>query len=329
MNGMPLLKAENLSVEIFGRKKYFNAVDDVGFELYPGEVCGIVGESGCGKSLTALSIAGLLPAAARAKGSVLFSLTGSQAPVNLLGLDEKELCSIRGREISMIFQEPLSSLNPLKKISRQITEVPEIHGMGGKEENRQKAMHLLEKLGLENPARVMETYPFRLSGGMCQRVMIALAMICNPRLLIADEPTTALDADTQDQIIRLLKEISREAGTAILFISHDLGVIKQICSRVIVMYAGKMVEEGSTDEILEKPAHEYTRSLLGALPERSKKGEKLKVIPGRVPAIEDGRSGGCPFAPRCEKVRDQCRSEFPGEIIINENHKSRCILGAP
>ena len=338
MNAVPLLKAENLSVDIVRGRKIFRAVDQISFDIFPGEICGIVGESGCGKSLTALSLANLLPPAAMASGSVFFgNESGAEKHEfpnqNLLTLNEEELCSVRGREISMIFQEPLSSLNPLMKNGRQITEVPEIHNSGAdKKQLRETAIELLKKLGLENPGQIMETYPFRLSGGMCQRVMIALAMICGPRLLIADEPTTALDIDTQEQILKLLKEINSESGTSILFISHDLGVIKKICGRVMVMYAGKIIEEGDTAEVFANPAHEYTKALLGSLPERNVKGEKLKTIPGRVPSIEEGRTAGCPFAPRCEAVSrgaitaEICEKEFPAEISINENHRTRCVL---
>ena len=319
MNNEPLLKAENLTVEIKKGEKVFTAVDKINFSLYPGEICGIVGESGCGKSLTALSIAGLLPPAARARGRIVF------AEKNLLELSEDKLCPVRGRDISMIFQEPLSSLNPLMKIGRQITETLEIHGNGGNEkQNRITALRLMEKLGLENPEQLMDTYPFRLSGGMCQRVMIALAMICGPKLLIADEPTTALDIDTQDQILRLLGEINK-TGTTVLFISHDLGVVKQICGRVMVMYAGKIIEEGHTDEVLNSPAHEYTISLLDALPERNLRGSRLRVIPGKVPSIEEERTG-CPFAPRCGKAKEICYREFPQAIYVNKDHLTHCVL---
>ncbi|MCL2832033.1 MAG: ABC transporter ATP-binding protein [Treponema sp.] len=318
----PLLEVKNLLVKIAGVQKSFTAVDNISFNIYPGEICGIVGESGCGKSLTALSIPGLLPPAASAEGSVFFK------DRDLLGLSEAQLCGIRGKEISMIFQEPLTSLNPLMKIGRQITEVLEIHGeKKDRRQNRLAAVNLMQKLGLENPARTADSYPFMLSGGMCQRVMIALAMICGPDLLIADEPTTALDLDTQNQILALLREIN-SAGTTILFISHDLEVIRSICSRVLVMYAGKIVEEGSVDEVFNRPAHEYTGALLGALVEKNQRGEKLKVIPGKVPSIEEDRSKGCPFMPRCNRAIDVCGDEFPPGIKINKNHSSRCVLAA-
>ena len=322
MDKEPVLKVRNLSVDIVKGKNTCRAVDEIDFDLYPGEICGIVGESGCGKSLTALSVTGLLPPAARAGGSVYFTPVKN----DLLSLNEDELSLIRGKDISMIFQEPLSSLNPLMKIGRQITEVLDIHGSDKNDEkNRTSAIELMKKLGLDNPESLMETYPFRLSGGMCQRVMIAMAMICGPKLLIADEPTTALDLDTQDHILGLLKEINN-AGTSVLFISHDLGIISSLCDRVMVMYAGKIMEEGSAEDIFSNPAHEYTRSLLGALPERGRRGEDLKMIPGKVPSIEEGITDGCPFAPRCTRAIDICLSAFPGPITINENHITHCVL---
>jgi peptide/nickel transport system ATP-binding protein len=345
-----LLQVKNLSVYIDKGRKRFRPVNNISFDLLAGEITGIVGESGCGKTLTALSIAGLLPPVARAEGSILLKTPGLpntswvKEGLNLLQLKETELCSVRGKEISMIFQEPYSSLNPLQRIGSQITETQEIHiGKKNRKQYREEAVALMHKLGLENPEKLIDTYPFRLSGGMCQRVMIALAMILGPKILIADEPTTALDLNTQEQILKLLQQINRESGTSILFISHDLGVIRQICNKVMVMYAGKIVEEGTADEVFTNPGHEYTRSLLGALPERNRKGEKLEVIPGKVPLLEElsnsysskeiiddvvAANFGCPFASRCEKAEEQCRNMFPGKIKISETHVSRCILAA-
>jgi peptide/nickel transport system ATP-binding protein len=358
-----LLSVRNLSVYIEKGKRRFRPVNNISFDLRLGEITGIVGESGCGKTLTALSIAALLPPAARAEGSILLETANIGQGRNLLQLNENELCSVRGKEISMIFQEPFSSLNPLIRIGSQITETQEIHfGKKNRKQYREQAVVLMRKLGLENPEKLIDNYPFQLSGGMCQRVMIALAMILGPKILIADEPTTALDLNTQDQILKLLQQINSESRTSILFISHDLGVIRQICNRVMVMYAGKIVEEGIAEEVFQNPGHEYTRSLLGALPERNQKGEKLKVIPGKVPLLEELEEeekiqyssasklsakrtarlcvrffedkvatessviSGCPFASRCEKVEEQCQSRFPDKIKISENHFSHCIL---
>jgi oligopeptide/dipeptide ABC transporter ATP-binding protein len=324
----PLLSVKNLSVGIRKGKNLFPAVNDISFDLGAGEITGIVGESGCGKSLTALSIAGLLPEVAEAMGTVQFNSAETQGR-NLLGLKEDELCRIRGRHISMIFQEPMSSLNPLQKIGPQIAEALEIHSSHKKKnkaQNRLKVLDLMEKLGLQEGERLTETYPWRLSGGMCQRVMIALAMICGPRLLIADEPSTALDKSTQDEVLKLLQQINRESGTAILLISHDLGIISRVCHKVMVMYAGKIVERGGVEDVFSHPAHEYTKGLLGALPERARKGKKLRMIPGRVPSIEEIHtlSSGCAFAPRCAKADEKCRAAIPQETIINENHLAAC-----
>ncbi|MDR0312956.1 MAG: ABC transporter ATP-binding protein [Treponema sp.] len=341
-----LLQVKNLSVYIEKEKKRFRPVNNISFDLLPNEITGIVGESGCGKTLTALSIASLLPPVARAEGSILLktpgllNTSGTNQWLDLLQLKETELCSVRGKEISMIFQEPFSSLNPLQRIGSQITETQEIHfGKKSRRQYREGAVALMRKLGLENPEKLIDAYPFQLSGGMCQRVMIALAMILGPKILIADEPTTALDINTQEQILKLLQQINRESGTSILFISHDLGVIRQICHRVMVMYAGKIVEEGSVDEVFSNPGHEYTRSLLSALPERNRKGERLKVIPGKVPLLEElsadsstestvelSEISGCPFSSRCEKAEEQCHDKFPEKIKISETHVSCCIL---
>jgi peptide/nickel transport system ATP-binding protein len=329
----PLLSVRNLCVDIHRGRKHSRPVNNISFDLGFGEICGIVGESGCGKTLSSLSIAGLLPPVAKANGSILFNNSQSEnsESIDLLSLNEEEYCSVRGREISMIFQEPFSSLNPLQRIGDQVTETLVIHK--GKKDNKQyrlMAIELMEKLGFQNPEKVLDTYPFRLSGGMCQRVMIALAMICSPKLLIADEPTTALDTSTQEQILLLLREINK-TGVSVLFISHDLGVIKSICTRVMVMYAGSIVEEGNADEVFTNPAHEYTRLLLAALPERAKKGERLRIIPGYLSmdtARPESHPFACPFAPRCVKSTEKCLSALSQEFIINENHKHRCTGGA-
>ena len=326
-----LLSVKNLSVGInrgpaSGKNRLLSSVEDISFDIYPGEILGIVGESGSGKSLTALSIAGLLGENKEVTGgSILYSHGGTPAR-NLLALTGKELQAIRGKEISMVFQEPFSSLNPLLKIGAQIAETLELHGEKNRGENRARVLELMEKLKLPEPEKLMKTYPHRLSGGMCQRVMIALAVICRPRLLIADEPTTALDQNTQNQIIALLEEINRDLNVSILFISHDLSLIKNLCSRVLVMYAGRRLEEGSTDEVFYHPAHEYTRGLLGAIPGRANKGKALTVIPGKVPSLEEGRPRGCPFHPRCGKAGPLCREGFPPERAVSATHRTRCVL---
>jgi peptide/nickel transport system ATP-binding protein len=296
-------------------------VDGISFSVGEGEILGIVGESGCGKSLTALSIPGLLPETARiTAGHIYFQ--GKER------LSEAELREIRGREIAMVFQEPRSSLNPLLRIGKQITEPLELHGEKDRALMKKKALSLMESLGLPEPEKLLGLYPHELSGGMCQRVMIAMAMICGPRLLITDEPTTALDVSIQAQILELLKEINRSTGTAILFISHDLSVIQSICHRVLVMYAGKLVEQGPVAEVFARPGHEYSRGLLGSIPGPHSKGRPLANIPGRVPPIEEKRPPGCPFAPRCAKASAPCWERFPAAVILGPEHTANCIAAA-
>ena len=324
-----LLSAKNLSIGIrlelpSGGTKLFRFVEDIYFDIYPGEIVGLVGESGSGKSLTAFSIPGLLGENKEVSGgSILYR--GNQ---DLLKLGEKELQNIRGKEISMIFQEPYSSLNPLKKTGEQIAETLVLHGEKDKGLIKKQVMELMEKLKLSEPEKIMEAYPHRLSGGMCQRVMIALAMICRPRLLIADEPTTALDQNTQRQILSLMKEINRDFGTSILFISHDLGLIREISSRVLVMYSGRILEEGGSEEIFTNPAHEYTSGLLRCIPNKAAKGKELAAIPGKIPSLEEGRPQGCPFHPRCAKAENRCTESFPPERKISATHRTHCVLEA-
>ena len=324
------LSVKNLSIGIrrflpSGKEKILSSVVDVSFDIYSGEILGLVGESGSGKSLSALSIAALLGEDKEVtSGSILFSL-GSSCQ-NILTLTEKELQKIRGKEISFVFQEPFSSLNPLVKIGSQISETLELHGEKDKGRNKARVMELMESLKLPEPGKLMKSYPHQLSGGMCQRVMLALAIICRPRLLIADEPVTALDFNTQGQILSLLKEINRDFGTSILFISHDLSVIKNLCSRVLVMYSGRILEEGDTVEIFNHPSHEYTKGLLASIPNTAARGKDLAVIPGKIPSLEEGRPKGCPFHPRCVKAGPRCRLEFPLERTLSANHKTRCII---
>ena len=327
-----LLSVKNLSIGIrrrvsSGKEKLLSSVEDIGFDIYPGEILGIVGESGSGKSLSALSIPGLLGEGKEVTGgSILFK--GDGPARELLSLPEKELEAIRGKEISMVFQEPFSSLNPLLKVGAQIAETLELHGEKDKALVKLRVMELMGRLRLPDPERLMENYPHRLSGGMCQRVMIALAIICRPRLLIADEPTTALDHSTQRQIIALLREINRDFGTAILFISHDLSQIKELCGRVMVMYSGRILEEGGTEEVFFHPAHEYTKGLLGSIPGRARRGEDLASIPGRIPSLEEGRPRGCPFHPRCLKAEPRCKGDFPPGRAVGADHISHCVLEA-
>ncbi|MDR3166582.1 MAG: ABC transporter ATP-binding protein [Treponema sp.] len=300
-----VLEVKDLSVGIKGGKEYLFAVREISFGVEEGEIVGILGESGCGKTLTALSVSGLLPEGVeKTGGSIRF---GGR---DLGALPEGELSHIRGRELSMVFQEPASSLNPLQRVGTQVGESLKLHGEGDPGIIRRRVLEILGNLGLPEPEQLVRAYPHQLSGGMCQRVMIALAVINRPRLLIADEPTTALDLSIQTQILDLMRKINRELGTSILFISHDLSVIRHLCDRVLVMYAGKIVESGPAEEVFRKPLHEYTRLLLGAIPSRDRKGRALANIPGKVPALGE-IPPGCPFAPRCKKVLPRCREGFP------------------
>jgi peptide/nickel transport system ATP-binding protein len=320
-----LLEVRKLCIGIQQETTLLSSVEDVSFDIYPGEIVGLAGESGSGKSLTALSVAGLLGENKKVtKGSILYKKDADTGALNLLNISEKEFAGIRGKEISMIFQEPFSSLNPLVKVGAQIAETLELHGEKDKALNKGRVRELMEKLGLPETEKLESAYPHRLSGGMCQRIMIALAIICRPRLLIADEPVTALDFNTQIQILGLMKEINRDLGASILFISHDLGLIKNFCDRVLVMYSGRILEEGKTNEVFTNPAHEYTRGLLGSIPE--KRGKDLAAIPGRVPSLEEGRPKGCPFHPRCAKAMQACMEDFPEARSAGADHTSRCVL---
>jgi oligopeptide/dipeptide ABC transporter ATP-binding protein len=314
-----LLEVRHLSLGIRRGKEIFTAVDRISFHIDEGEILGLVGESGCGKSLTCLSIPALLaPEVERLGGDLLFR------DRSLTGLSPEELSRVRGKEISMIFQEPAASLNPLRRIGPQIAETLELHGLGDKNSRRAEVLNIMANLGLPEPEKMVKAYPHELSGGMCQRVMIAIAAICRPALLLADEPTTALDTATQTQILELLRKINREFGASILFVSHDLGLISRVCNRTLVMYAGKIVESGNTDDIFNHAAHPYTRSLIGAIPRKEQKGKPLANIPGKVPSIEEPRSG-CPFAPRCACAEKRCAAAFPEETNLGGSHRVYCF----
>ncbi|MDR1318257.1 MAG: ABC transporter ATP-binding protein [Treponema sp.] len=308
-----------MSLGVRRGKNIFTAVDRVSFRIDEGEILGLVGESGCGKSLTCLSIPALLaPEIERLGGDIVFKGR------NLAGLSPEELNRVRGKEISMIFQEPAASLNPLHRIGPQIAEALELHGLGDKKSRRAEVLGMMENLGLPEPEKLAKAYPHELSGGMCQRVMIAIAAICRPALLLADEPTTALDTAAQTQILELLRKINREFGASILLVSHDLGLVSRVCGRTLVMYAGKIVESGNRDDIFNRPAHPYTRSLIDAIPRREQKGKPLANIPGRVPSIEEPRSG-CPFAPRCARAEKRCAAAFPEEANLGGSHRVYCF----
>jgi len=317
---MALLEVRDLSVRIRQRKKILEAVKGVSFDVHAGEIAALAGESGGGKTLTGLSIPRLLPAAAEiAGGSVTF---------NSLSLDscaEKELRGIRGKEISMIFQEPRQSLNPLFRIGKQITETPQLHGEKNRAACRNAALEMLAAMGFGEPEKIFRAYPHQLSLGMCQRVMIAIAAICKPKLLIADEPTNSLDTATQEQVLMLLKQMNRDFNTAILFITHDLSALRDLCSRVMIMYAGKIIEEGPVETIFAQAAHPYTQGLINAIPCKEHRGKPLPDIAGRSPSIEE-QIPGCPFASRCSYAQGRCYTTFPRRTNLDSGHTVHCFL---
>lgn len=297
----PVLSVQGLTLEFPAGP----AVQDLSLTVYPGELVALVGESGCGKTQTALAVLGLQPETARVtSGTVLFR--GN----SLLHLTEEQKNELRGKELSMIFQEPMTALNPVMKVGRQIAEAAIVHGCP-KKEAKARALAMMEQVGLPDVGRLYEEYPHRLSGGMRQRATIAMALLNRPALLIADEPTTALDVTTQAQILGLIKKLNQELGTAVLLISHDLGVIRQLCSRVSIMYAGRIVESGPVGAVLAHPAHPYTKGLLSSIPSMEKRGERLRPIPGTVPDLSQRRTAGCLFAGRCERRRPQCEKGLP------------------
>ena len=309
----PVLAVEKLTVEFpAGRSAgYCPAVKEVSLQVEPGELVGLVGESGCGKTVTALTIAGLQPENARlSHGKIRFQGT------ELFSLSEEQRSRLRGKELSMIFQEPMTALNPLMKVGSQIAEAARIHG-ASRQEAKEKALSMMEQVGLPHVRRLYEEYPHRLSGGMRQRVMIAMALLNRPSLLLADEPTTALDVTIQAQILELIRRMNREMGTAVLLISHDLGVIRRMCRRVYILYAGRVVESGPVEQVLSQPIHPYTKGLVASLPSLSKRGEKLRPIPGTVPPLEERGGEGCPFYNRCERRRPQCQKGSPPRLEKN------------
>jgi peptide/nickel transport system ATP-binding protein len=299
-----LLEISNLEVGIKKGGKILKAVNGISFSIDEGEILGLAGESGCGKSLTALSIPHLLPQAAKIlKGEIVFN------NMSLTSLSNKEIRKIRGREISMIFQEVQQSLNPLLKVGGQITETLELKGEKDKKQNKISALEMLVSLGFDEPEKIYNAYPHQLSGGMCQRIMAALAAIGRPKLLLADEPSSALDIESQNRILSLLLKMNRDYKMSVLIISHDLSIIRDFCSRFLVMYAGRIVEEGPSSDFFS-PLHPYTNALINAIPDKDKRGKKLENIHGRVPSIENSLTG-CPFAPRCKKAQGICHKAFP------------------
>ena len=300
----PVLEVRDLCVRFATNDGPVYAVNDVGFELGRGQTLGIVGESGSGKSQTMLAMMGLLARNGTATGQVLHHGR------NLLGLPAAELNAVRGDRVAMIFQDPMTSLNPYLTVERQMTEVLELHRDLGRREARVRAIRALDDVKIPDAKRRIDFYPHEFSGGMRQRVMIAMALLCEPEVLIADEPTTALDATVQAQIVQLLRELQREHGTAIVMITHDLGVVAGLCDDVLVMYGGRVMEHASADDIFHRPSHPYTRGLLAALPRLDAGAETLRSIPGNPPNM-NALPPGCPFSARCRFVEERCVSTLP------------------
>ena len=320
-----LLEIENLNVHFHTPEGVARAVDGVSFHLDAGETIGLVGESGCGKSVTSLSILGLIPSPPGEIESGKIKFDGH----NLLNFDAERLRKVRGHEISMIFQEPMTSLNPVLPIGRQVAEPLMIHQGLSKAEALKKATIWLDHVKIPAAAKRLNDYPHQLSGGMRQRVMIAMAMVCGPKLLIADEPTTALDVTIQAQILSLMIRLKEELTMSLLLITHDLGVVAQMAARVVVMYAGQIVEEASVSEIFDHPFHPYTQGLLKSMPrigDRLNEGkQRLSEIPGIVPVLTEIIEG-CKFADRCPHAFDVCRQTQPQLVPIGEGHQARCWL---
>ncbi|QSO48971.1 ABC transporter ATP-binding protein [Alicyclobacillus mengziensis] len=316
-----VLEVKNLEIQFEINEKYYSAVKDVDFFIRQGETLGLVGESGCGKSVTSLSIMRLLQDSAKVSGSVMYN------GKDLLKLPESKMRSIRGNEISMIFQEPMTSLNPVHRIGRQIGESLMLHKGMSARRARQEAIELLRKVGIPRADEVVDDYPHQFSGGMRQRVMIAIAMACEPKLLIADEPTTALDVTIQAQILDLMRKLAKENNMAILLITHDLGVVAEMCDRVAVMYAGRVMEQGPVREIFRNPQNPYTIGLMNSIPKLEGPRTRLQPIEGNVPSVRN-MPQGCRFTARCPYVMDICREHDPGLLAVAENHISRCWLHA-
>jgi len=319
-----ILELKNLKTQFITKDKTVTAVNEVSYHIEKGEILGLVGESGCGKSVTALSIMQLFK-------DTPGKITGGQVNFkgeNLVGKSNREMAKIRGKDISMIFQEPMSSLNPTMKIGVQMVELILKHEKMSKKEAQALALSMLEKVGIPRAKEVMGEYPHQLSGGMNQRVGIAMGMSLNPSLLIADEPTTALDVTIQAQILELMRDINQEFGMSILLITHDLGVVAEMCDRVVVMYAGKVVEEANVYDLFENPQHPYTKGLLASTPVLGKRAKRLDSIRGNVPAL-DNMPKGCPFADRCDFALAKCREEMPPVFIEEDQNgvrKTRCWL---
>jgi peptide/nickel transport system ATP-binding protein len=315
----PLLRVQGLRVEIPTRRGVLLALDGVDFDIAPGEVLGMVGESGAGKSLTGMAVLGLLDAPGRIAGGEVW-LSGRRID----DLPAREMRKIRGKEIGAIFQDPLMSLNPVLRIGEQIVETIRTHLPVDQEEARGRALGLMRAVGIPSPEARFDAYPHQFSGGMRQRIVIALALCAEPRLVVADEPTTALDVSIQAQVLQLLRQLCREHGTAMLLVTHDMGVIAETADRVAVMYAGRIVEIGPVDDVVRSPVHPYTRGLMGAIPTLGPVRGPLAQIDGSMPRL-NARPRGCAFHPRCPRAVERCRSEDPA-LVDEHGRKVACWL---
>jgi oligopeptide transport system ATP-binding protein len=319
-NNEEILEVKNLRTYFYTDEGVVKAVDDVSFSLHKGEVIGIVGESGSGKSVANLSVMNLIlsPPGKIVGGEVLFH--GD----DILKLKEKQLQKIRGAKISMIFQDPMTSLNPFLRISTQLIETIMLHQNLDKKQAREKAIEMLNMVGIPAAAERVDSYPHQFSGGMCQRVMIAMALSCNPEILIADEPTTALDVTIQAQILDLMRDLTHKLGTAVILITHSLGVVAGMCDNIYVMYAGRVVEFGTAEQIFETPRHPYTRGLIKSVPRLDRRNrDRLFSIPGQPPNVID-LPPCCPFFPRCPDVTERCKTAYPEQVDFGDGHRAAC-----
>ena len=317
---MALLEVNGLRTSFFTDAGEVKAVDGISFQLERGKVLGIVGESGSGKSVTAYSIMQILAPTGKIVGGSI-KLDGQE----LVGAGEKVMKTVRGNKISIIFQDPMTSLNPTYTVGHQLMEAILLHTKRNKQQARERALEMLRLVNVNEPEKRLKQYPFELSGGMRQRVMIAMALACEPDILIADEPTTALDVTIQAQILDLMRDLQKQLGMAIIMITHDLGVVAQMCDEVIVMYAGSICEQGTADEIFYNPCHEYTKGLMRSIPTAENNGQRLQPITG-TPIDLLNMPKGCPFAPRCEAAMKVCLSQRPERMLINDDHAAACWM---
>lgn len=317
---MALLEVKNLQTSFFTDAGEVKAVNDVSFTLERGKVLGIVGESGSGKSVTAYSIMQILASTGKIVGGSI-KLDGQE----LVGAGEKVMKTVRGNKVSIIFQDPMTSLNPTYTIGRQLIEAITLHTDRNKKEAYERAVEMIRLVNINEPEKRMKQYPFELSGGMRQRIMIAMALACEPDILIADEPTTALDVTIQAQILELMTDLQKELGMAIIMITHDLGVVAQLCDEVIVMYAGSICEQGTADEIFYNPCHEYTKGLMRSIPTTETAGSRLQPITG-TPIDLLNMPEGCPFAPRCDNAMKICIHHRAENMVINDDHMASCWM---